>query len=282
MRSEARSTQSGTAVRQSLAILLRPDTWRIVGADSGASGRRRTASKFADWLARNTHAHAALEFMVALRGRAPYALGDAIPDARPGTIFVFDSMVPHQSGYPPFYPDVEHLWLMVTGYSCTAHLIELRSGACRRTLSTHFMTPSIFRDPAPSRADAGLANLWRISQITSIAARLLDTLDSTGNREDSADFPAKMMAIARQHIAETAGKGISIDSLSKMTGYSKFHFLRLFKRHVGTTVWECVNDERVKKAHALFGEGRRAKEVSDALGFSCPAAFSRWRKKTLR
>jgi AraC-like DNA-binding protein len=93
---------------------------------------------------------------------------------------------------------------------------------------------------------------------------------------DSVKRREKVVDAIKEHIQESAGAGVSLDRLAVISGYSKYHFLRMFKDRTGTTVHEYVNQCRMAKCRELLSEGARKSEISDILGFSSPATFSRW------
>jgi transcriptional regulator GlxA family with amidase domain len=89
-------------------------------------------------------------------------------------------------------------------------------------------------------------------------------------------FQRNKMEAIRRHIQETGGVDASLDHLARVAGYSKFHFLRLFRQHTGRSVHECVNQSRLRKVEEQLADGLALKAIAVKLGFSCPAAFSRW------
>ena len=78
------------------------------------------------------------------------------------------------------------------------------------------------------------------------------------------------------------GRGVTLDMLARISGYSKFHFLRLFQRCTGQTVHTYIDHCRRQRVEAMLQQGCAKKEIAAALGFSCPAAFSRWLKVSSR
>lgn len=56
------------------------------------------------------------------------------------------------------------------------------------------------------------------------------------------------------------------------------NFHRLFRRHTGLTVQEYVDRCRLARFRQLTEAGRSQKAISEVLGFSHPASFSRWKR----
>lgn len=97
-----------------------------------------------------------------------------------------------------------------------------------------------------------------------------------GKGTDPQSLQHDVVSIAVTQVEATAGKGISIDRLARITGYSPFHFARNFKQHKGMTVHQFVDACRRRRVRTLLDEGYTKKAIGEELGFSCPPAFSRW------
>jgi AraC-like DNA-binding protein len=77
------------------------------------------------------------------------------------------------------------------------------------------------------------------------------------------------------HLDERLGKPISVDDLAVLAGYSKYHFLRLFKAATGMTPARYVMLRRIEAAQAMLDEGKRsASDIALETGFSSAAHFS--------
>ena len=83
----------------------------------------------------------------------------------------------------------------------------------------------------------------------------------------------------RRHIETANGKGCGLDSLARIAGYSKYHFLRLFHKHIGMTLHEYVDRCRRQAYRRLAADGLRQNAIADALGFAHPSTLTRWRKR---
>jgi AraC-like DNA-binding protein len=66
--------------------------------------------------------------------------------------------------------------------------------------------------------------------------------------------------------------------LAEMSGYSKFHFLRIFRTHTGMYLHDYINFCRLERVARMQKNGCYKKEIASALGFSSLSAFSRWHK----
>ncbi len=83
----------------------------------------------------------------------------------------------------------------------------------------------------------------------------------------------KVVAYICSHLEED----LSVDRLSRVAGFSKFHFHRQFSEYTGFTVTELVRLTRLKRAaHQLvFEPKRRIIEIALQAGFSAPESFGR-------
>jgi AraC family transcriptional regulator len=70
---------------------------------------------------------------------------------------------------------------------------------------------------------------------------------------------------------------LSVEHLSGVAGFSKFHFHRQFSEYTGFTVAQFVRITRLKRAayQLAFDERRPIIEIALDAGFSAPESFSR-------
>lgn len=75
------------------------------------------------------------------------------------------------------------------------------------------------------------------------------------------------------HLAED----LSVERLSEVAGFSKFHFHRQFSAQTGTTVAKLTRDLRLKRAtwELAFSPEKKVIEIALAAGFSSPETFAR-------
>lgn len=79
------------------------------------------------------------------------------------------------------------------------------------------------------------------------------------------------------HITQNLNDDLTLDDLSKVSGYSRFHFHRLFSAHVGMGVTAYVQRLRLKRAaHQLaFDKDRKIIDIALDAGFENPSSFTR-------
>ena len=165
-----------------------------------------------------------------------------------------------------------------------ARLLICRHGRIRVQGNIHCLVDldhaGLWRQGTSSVFRAGLpAELIRLRLLASLA-EVVATLVEEGYRDTAGDpqhrFQREKIAAICRHIRKTGGADASLQNLAQIAGYSKFHFLRLFQRHTGQSIHAYVNQSRLLKVEAMLARGLILKTIAAELGFSCPAAFSRW------
>lgn len=74
---------------------------------------------------------------------------------------------------------------------------------------------------------------------------------------------------------------LDVKTLARLSGYSEFHFIRMFRRHVGLTPADYVRQRRLSEVVRRAGaRGRPLSDAAFALGFNSKENFSRAFKKT--
>ena len=82
------------------------------------------------------------------------------------------------------------------------------------------------------------------------------------------------------HIRKNIYKTVDIDSLAAISCLSKDHFIRLFKKEVGTTPLQYINQKKIEKSEELLKQGQyKIYEVAEIMGFQTVQHFSNTFKK---
>jgi AraC-like DNA-binding protein len=265
---------------------LRPETWRIASFLFPAEVPTAEDSRLRRWCKANEDRHAHTEVLLALDGEGLYGLRDKLYLVKPGTLVLFDSFAPHQRDYPEFATVQDHLWFSVVPAHFTARILRIRPGTSSVQTSAvrvcHQEDAGVSLDPwAFGYGDIqGVSDQVRRTRILATVAGMVAAIQKTDTApedfESRRSFQARIMATIRDHIRDNAGNGASLDHLSRIAGYSKFHLHRLFREHYGETVQEFVDESRRRRVRQLLQQGAPKKQIADELGFSCPASFSRW------
>lgn len=88
---------------------------------------------------------------------------------------------------------------------------------------------------------------------------------------------AKTILYIRKHLNEA----IELEKLAEISCLSKDHFIRLFKKELGTTPLQYINQKKIEKAQLLLiTEKLAVKEIAFQLAFDDYSYFNRLFKKT--
>ena len=68
---------------------------------------------------------------------------------------------------------------------------------------------------------------------------------------------------------------LSLEKIASDAGYSPYHFSRVFKEHMGSTVMEYVKKRRLIKASEEIAEGRKIIDVAIEYGYETPGGFAK-------
>jgi len=121
------------------------------------------------------------------------------------------------------------------------------------------------------------------AQIQDRIARLIDAVmldcgmaatEAVFNASAAIDFRVRR---AFDHLRRSAIPGVKIETLAAGSGMSRSHFFRQFKRCIGVSPQHVVDEERMAYAlRALGSPNVMLSQLSDELGFSAPAHFTRF------
>jgi len=222
--------------------------------------------------------------MFVIQGTGLYSIGSQLYRYRPGAVLILPPHIEHAAGHPPDIRSFTHIWISVP-HDIFVNLYVRRQGSLSLTFRRNWFFPlketglgRIIYDGVPQTPDDG-RRLRLLAVLCEVIGKLLaPTQASTGEPTGARQFQ-KIEAVCR-HIEETGGKGLCLTELARLSGISKFHLLRVFKRQVGCTVHQFINRHRLQTMNRLIEKGTPRKVIAQELGFSCPAAFSRWAAAT--
>ncbi|MCF8356024.1 MAG: AraC family transcriptional regulator [Melioribacteraceae bacterium] len=78
----------------------------------------------------------------------------------------------------------------------------------------------------------------------------------------------------RNYIDNNYDTDLNLDLLSHLHFISKFHLLRLFKKHYGLTLRQYLIDKRIEKSKQHLKNGMSVTETCFAVGFESLGSFS--------
>jgi AraC-like DNA-binding protein len=266
-----------------LPVVGRPEAWRLVSTLCPPEVAPVVDLAHAEWMAGSSHAHPYRELLLVLGGEGRHGyLGRVFP-LSPGTMFFFEAHEEHDTFWPPWAPPADHLWVGLIQDHFIARRVSVRDGRERPGGWQEVITADEAGLIGERAFGAPPGASWppevRAMRVRAAAAALVASLVARGYARPSgpgASPQERVIDAVRRHIAETAGHGASLDSLARLSGYSKYHFLRLFQCHTGVSVHAYIDRCRLERTRQMLADGHTQAEVADVLGFSCPSAFSRW------
>jgi AraC-like DNA-binding protein len=106
-----------------------------------------------------------------------------------------------------------------------------------------------------------------VTQMTNIISLLIISKFTSVNNKKYKEHRYEIDKVI-DFIQSNYGNKISLDDLTKTAYISKFHFLRLFKRHTGVSPYEYLINYRINKAKELLKNSELLiREISDTVGF---------------
>lgn len=82
-----------------------------------------------------------------------------------------------------------------------------------------------------------------------------------------------------QYLENNYSEPLTLDSVSSHVGFSKYHFVRLFKEYTGTTFLDYLTQKRIQHAKELLAGNMGITEISYTCGFNNQTSFCRTFKK---
>jgi AraC-like DNA-binding protein len=267
--------------------LLNSEGWKLVCSELPPDAGEVKNHAHKKWLQSNSDSHPQREILLALKGSTTCSLNGKCYKSTPGTLFLFGNFEKHDQNYFPDYAELEHLWLYLVAGKIIARIIKFKNNQIKNIGQEYIIdTEHLFltlHNTWNKLKTSKLSNEFKRKKLISALSLIFLEIaeqDIQGNPlTPTKNHQARIITMIKEHIKDTSGKGLSIDRLARIAGYSKFHFLRIFKQNTGQRVHEYINEVRIKKVNEMLKEGYMKKEISDKLGFSCPISFANWYRK---
>ena len=144
-------------------------------------------------------------------------------------------------------------------------------GKMRETLIDTLM--NIDRQDGKGRIPGMLSLVMQMSGLRE--AQAISSLSAVGS-------PQKRLEKIRVYVSCNYARNITIDEIASYTGMNRTSFCAFFKRHVGKTFTQALNDYRIERACELLSMGdANVSEVAALCGFRDAAYFIKTFKKAL-
>lgn len=90
----------------------------------------------------------------------------------------------------------------------------------------------------------------------------------------AADARLSAVETAATYISEHFAEKLTVEGLASMAGFSRYHFIRVFKRQTGFTPYEYIINTRMSNARYLLkNTALTVKEICFSAGFSGESSF---------
>ncbi len=273
--------------------LLAPLEYRIFSSkhiDPGCSVRAATPE---DLKSRLTHSHDDMrEIVLVLEGECEIMIGDDVCRGGPGTLMLVDAGVPHQFWYPANSRPSRHVWYMFKPHYMIFAAVS-DDGSRQRTLPAFrdyrcfdpYIINAVVRTwdalLAGDRSEENLAELKALIRLLSVMqVKLYDDASTDDSRLSTKRSRDRKLWNVMRYIEYQCGRECSVDTLARLSGYSRGHFMRLFRDHAGCSVLDYINCQRRARYGSLPPDAP-LKSVAEQLGFRSVAAFLHWRKQNI-
>lgn len=247
-----------------------------------AFGQERDAA----WRRQFTQVHAHREAMLVLQGEVAQGLNAAVYHGGPGTLFLYDAGESHDNGFPPTAPDSDQMWMFFAPDFITCRGVEVRAGRFGNDFRHSCKSAELINRlnsawDAAARNDPALLALAQAQLRALFGVLFTDVIAAAERPPGGSSVQKEAILEIRQFLQRTAGRGVDVTTLARMAGFSRPHFLRLFRQHAGMTVHALINEVRRLRYRELLAEGVSMKVIADELGLQSSSALAHWRRKNV-
>ncbi|MEO8666177.1 MAG: AraC family transcriptional regulator [Ignavibacteria bacterium] len=114
---------------------------------------------------------------------------------------------------------------------------------------------------------------WTIIIINQILFKI-DPGKQTSDMQYPKQYLYKRIVLAKLFIDGNYSENINLNNISHEAIFSKFHFIRLFKKIYGKTPHQYLKSVRIEKAMELMNKGVPVSKACFDVGFESPSSFS--------
>ena len=93
------------------------------------------------------------------------------------------------------------------------------------------------------------------------------------------EYLCRQVIQSKLFIDTNFSKNINLHDMARKALFSKFHFIRLFKKNYGRTPYQYLTEVRIAKAKKLLLSGMTVSEVCLSVGFESATSFTGLFKK---
>jgi AraC-like DNA-binding protein len=199
-------------------------------------------------------------------GKCTAFFGDTVTEMKPGDCFVYSPDTPQKYIFDRYSTS---LWIHFSGT------------AVNNLLSKADITDGVIHLPPSSRITDSFTELIRRhhtsgSEDYAIASLIELIYNIRDAKNETATSHSSVISSILTYLCTNYNTNVSLESLAKMSGYSKSRFSHLFAEETGTTPVKYQNDIRLKvSAQMLTSTSLAVSEIAGLCGFDDPLYYSR-------
>lgn len=266
--------------RQTVELLLSPEKWQFITARTRNSILEQEKESQRE---KQLDSHPMREILMTVSGKYSYAYNDKYYDCAPGVIFLIDSHMSHENYYTSDAVGLFHIWiysgLKKTIIRCTRinrGKFEIFAWTVTSVTSEINLNRLWDEYNLAQSSFAQFCSLQKLRMALGIVfCRLLENPTNSNHR----DYLQSIVELTKERIQKDFRSGTNIDYLARSAGYSRYHFVRVFKQYANCTVQQYIDSCRIDEMERLQQLNYSQKEIASELGFAGPSAFSVWRRK---
>ncbi len=254
---------------------------RVISSHLPPAGELKNEDDFT--LERHLHR----EMLYVVKGESDAVLDGKVYHLTPGTLLLIDRWESHSYLYRKSDHDLLHLWFYLsTDHELKFSLMHIGAqGECRGTGYTNKF---------PREYGVILSNRWdRLKGLESHDGKSVDYLFRSAVNLLLEEFTVQNFSLIPQpqtrssvdlaetisnYITQANGRNCSLEQLEKVTGFNRFYLAHVFRQSSGKSIGTMINERRVQFAAEAYHRGMPQKNIAVELGFSSPAAFSKWQR----
>ena len=217
--------------------------------------------------------HKNVELLFFTEGRGQFTCGNDKYDVSPGDLTVANSYLVHNITSPD---TVRYYCLIVNNdfcASCGAHVAELLFEPFVRTEEAQRLFTRVaqaFQQPEP------LQELQIHTAVLELLLYLCRSHSTPKPENPQLDNSLRSIWLALDFMKQNLGKKLTVEQIAASAGFSKFYFLRLFKRLTGYTVTQYLTLLRCDRARQLLQSGScNVTEAAEVCGFDNASYFTK-------
>lgn len=256
--------------------------WQIISSSFPPDLKAIDDPEYVQWRADSQERHDhCVEIIVGLSGRSAFGFNSEVYVIEPGVCMISASRDYHDTGRSldgapaeyvcfHFYPGYIYWEIFELNHinfnSLTLFTLKDTSfnwWCCNELENVH----NLNLNPTQKR-------IFLESLLTCIKLSILDQIP----RNPANPYPCRRDRIfmVMKKIINSHGANISASDMARLAGYSKYHFLHIFKEHTGCTLGEYINKVRLAHCRKLMDQGVEQKRIATEIGFKSTVAFSHW------